>query len=869
MTTLPPTTFGATLRRARLAAGLTQEALAEAAGLSVRGISDLERGASTTPRRDTVDLLLSALDLEGEKRDTFVAAARRRPVAATGLATTSIPVPPTSLIGREAEVAAIAALLKQPTVRLVTLAGLGGIGKTRLAIRAAADLAEQFADGVRFVDLARLQDPSLLGSTLVDALDLQRVADELPADQLVAALRVREMLLVLDNFEHLLPVAPLLSHMLGTCLSLKLLVTSRVVLRLSAEHVHDVEPLAVPDPNHLPLGEELRRYPAVQLFLERACSASPGFRLTSDNQQSIGQLCIRLEGLPLAIELAAARIRVLPPAAMLKRLDQRLQFLTVGSRDAPARQRTLRDTLTWSYDLLAPTEQHVLQRLAVFAGGWTLETAEAVCAVNGLSGSAILDAVSVLLDHSLVQATTDDNGLARFRMLETIREFALEHLVASGNEEVVRERHARCCLTIASNIAQRLHSPDWLAAHHQLGAELDNLRIALRWALRQHETDLALRLVGATFWSWIHLELHHEGRGWVEEVLAQADGSHDPSTRGHALLALGICVWRLGDLAAAPVHIHAGRDLFLMANDSRGVGIALEFMGMVVLGRGDVAAARATLVEAVQTLRTVGDAWHLTNALYLLGEATIPHDPEAAGLLYEESLAGFRKLGDPWGIGWPLGGLGGLALHAGNLAGARALFEEALTLRRMLGQRWTVAIALTSLGEVARREGDQSRALEHYREALTLFQETGDLEREAWTEQCLGFLSLETGDVSAAARHFEDGLALRRKQGHLPGIAAILEGISCIAVLLDQFERANSLFVIAGLVRERAGAPPANQEQIVAAARKACQMAGLQGWVADPLTTSEDVYAAAQRDIDAVFNAVALDRHPSTSRVAG
>jgi predicted ATPase len=484
--------FGAALKRYRLAAGLTQEALAERARLSARAVSDLERGVNRAPRPGTLALLAKALRLGPEARAALTAAAAP-PAAGAALGPPrlphNLPAPLTSFVGREREARAVEDLVRRGAARLVTLTGAGGSGKTRLALRVAAGLRPAFADGVCFVALAAVADGAGLLPALAQALGV-RAAPGFPLHgRLVEALRGRELLLLLDNFEHLLPGAPPVAELLAACPGLTVLVTSRAALRLSGEREFPVPPLALPDPRRPPGAEDLTRFEATRLFVERAQAVRPAFRPAAADAAAVAAICARLDGLPLALELAAARIKLLPPRALLAQLEggpagAALRLLTGGLRDAPARQRTLRATIAWSHDLLAPDERRLFRRLAVFARGCTLGAADAVCAGAGPGPppGGLVEGLASLVEKSLLSAEHEIAGEARFLMLETVREFGLEQLAAAGEEAAVRAAHARYYLALVEAAGPVLFGTE--GARRRLAVEQDNIRLALRWSVQ-------------------------------------------------------------------------------------------------------------------------------------------------------------------------------------------------------------------------------------------------------------------------------------------------------------------------------------------------------------------------------------------------
>jgi predicted ATPase/transcriptional regulator with XRE-family HTH domain len=721
MTAIDTSQFGQMIRKFRLAAALSQEELAERSGISARAVSDLERGLRSAPRPETVRMLADGLELEGVDRALFLAAARPEslgpPARADSGSTTGrserttvvplnlqpLPVPPTRLIGREQIVDQVSALLGSDDGRLITLVGPGGVGKTRLGLAIAGAVSFNFAEGAALVDFSPIVQADQVPGAIAKALGIATETGETPLDSLRLSLQNRSLLLVLDNLEHLLESASVVSELLASCPRLRVLVTSRARLRLRGEHVLHVDPLEIPilPVNDSPASlEALAANPAMRLFLDRAQEAAFDFALTDQNAQPIRDICRRLDGLPLAIELAAARIGPLSPTALLARLEHSLGILTEGARDAPGRQQTLRATIAWSYDLLSPAEQAFFRKASIFVGSFTLEAAEAVAIEEGDDALGI---VSSLVEKNLIRQNENADGEVRFSMLETIREFGLELLGEDGEERHTRDRHFDCYLRLSRDFDNAfLTAQDEIRWIAHMDLEAENVRSALRWARGNGDLAAVILLLTAASISYWTSRPHDQE---IAQIVSEGLASEPPVPTDALVRAHFLAAWQAGetgDFERAFAHAAASLNAASASGAPEDVGLALLVLGIASEWSGDCERSTAAHRESLAAFRKTPSlevlvafaSEELGHKLLLCG------DVEEGVRLIDEAIQIHQRLGSVNGMSMATGMRGNAARIQGDAILARRLFRQSIELSERLGDRAFVLGAVVGVAGV-------------------------------------------------------------------------------------------------------------------------------------------------------------------------
>lgn len=807
-------TFGQWVKQRRKAINLTQTELGNLVFCSAVMIKKIEgnqrrpsvqvakllaRYLKIAPKSYASFLSLARPDLSAEQINEIVGSYEQSPGQPAAKRVNNLPIPMTPLIGRAQEVEAICNLLLDPHIRLVTLTGAGGMGKTRLSLQIASELNKHFLDGCWFISLAALEEHDLFTPTIARGLGIKESRNQALSETLLSYLAEKDMLLVLDNFEQIIPAAKKVTEMLTLAPRLKILVTSRIILHLSGEHEFVVPPLQFVDPRSVPSGAELANSPAVALFVQKARAVNIDFVLTAENSPTVAKICARLDGLPLAIELAASRSKFLTPAGLLARLegsapnDGALAVLSGGEQDLPARQQTMRRAIEWSYHLLNKSEQDLFRSLAVFVGGCTLDAAAAVCVDTStdypvLSSSpyatnAISDKLTSLVAQSMVRQVQKPDEAPRFTMLEALREYALERLAMQEKEwTILRRRHARYFMALAQAAEPQFEGREQEIWLDRLELEHDNIQAALAWSCTSDDGgEIGLLLAGAVWQFWLIRGQVNEGRAWLARVLERV--KPEPTlARARALNGAGFLSWAWSDLDQATTQLNESLGIFRKLNDKHGVAWVLNHLGHVALGQNQLPLAYQYVEESLTLFRELGSDWNIAWDLLNMGHILWAMGDETQAVAhYRDSLELFSELGDYRGTAWTLDHLGRLAYNHQDYQQTMSLMTESLSLFRKVGDKRSTAWVLNHLGGVALAQNDFQQARFYVEESLALFREMSSFTNTTSSALDLGRTALNLGDTAwelgekeRARSLFIESLKLSQEAGDQQGVSDAL-----------------------------------------------------------------------------------------------
>jgi predicted ATPase/class 3 adenylate cyclase len=733
------------------------------------------------------------------------------PLKTLDLFPNNLPVQLTSFVGRESEIAELKQVMKKH--RLVTLTGTGGTGKTRLSLQVAVDLIERFDHGVWFIELAPLTDPDLIAQTILSIIGIQEHQGRVPLEILKDYFHDKKSLIVLDNCEHLVVgCAGIVNTLLNNAPNLKILASSREALGIKGEQIYTVPSLSMPDLYHLPVFEQLSQYEAVQLFIDRASLVSPYFDIDEENAALIARICTRLDGIPLAIELAAARVKMMSVEQISARLDDRFRLLTGGARTALPRQQTLRALVDWSYDQLLENERLLLCYLSVFAGSWNLEAAEEVCGGNDIETYDVLDLLTQLVNKSLVVVyESSHSGETRYRMLETIRQYTREKLLESGGGEMVRKRHLAFFVRLAEKAEPELYSSNQLTWLNRLDDEFDNLRTALDWALAT-DIESGLRIASIPWRFWEPRGHLQELEVWLREFLDQ----YKTIDRLHALalVVFAILFFRQGDFTASIEKAKLSLQMARTISDKQLEAFSLALLGVIIQLQGNVGEGIPLLKQALASYRVLGDKIGQANTLEWL---SYDHtNLERAIAFAKESLDIHRELDNLIGIADVLCILARLSIWIGDTSSAAPWLEEALSIARQLGIRETELAIIISFGLLAHWEGNYPKAIEQFEEAISLSEKIGDRYSKLWIHIRMAHTYLQKADTQHARVLFNASLENKHLEDFPIALVYAIEGLACLNVDMGQFKRAACLFAWTDAMREQIGdhRPPIEQASV-------------------------------------------------------